>query len=86
MIGKLIPKYTIENKCGEAPKLGRTFRLWKIYWITEHLSHQILPIHSEPTMKQINPFRDLQYGGTTLGKWWFADKTLFGLILKFIFI
>lgn len=40
-------------------------------------------------INRLNPYRDLQYGGTLLGykgkNYWFSDETLLGKILKKIF-
>lgn len=83
MIGKLIPKYYIKDEIGYA-RSGKSFSFWKILYISEQLE-LIVPFHKEPMMRQINPFRDLQDGGTLLGKYWFADDTLIGKILQFIF-
>ena len=89
----MIPYYEIRDEVGRSGKfLGnislsctRFLRILTVHWSEK----QIVPFYKEPVMKQMNPFRDLQYGGTTLGikgkNFWFSDDTLVGFVLKLIY-
>jgi hypothetical protein len=84
MISKLLPTYTLTDKPGYSGKGGEIYQLGKFLYVSVQDGTQAVSFYEG--MKGINPFRDLQYGGTTIGKYWFADDTLVGRVLKWIFI
>ncbi len=89
MIGKLIPNYTFEDETGSS---GKSIYQKRISWLLSiGLSEpQRLPFHTEPRMTKINPFRDLQHGGSSIN-WkgnnlWISDKCFVGKLLRPIFL
>ncbi len=89
MIGKLIPKYTVTDEVGYSGDIAWTWgfgpRKHRLIYISKHRNKiQNLNINYKD-LGSMNPFRYLQSGGTSIGKYWISDDCLIGKIVKFIF-
>lgn len=61
----LIPNYTIEDTAGKA---GKT--LWSFHKFGIHIScstPQVIPFHTDPIIKNFNPYTDIQRGYVVFG-------------------
>lgn len=79
-----LPYYSIGDTVGRSDRYLREF--WGIH-ISDGLG--TYAVGDGELLRRFNPYRDLSYGGTTLGfrgkNYWFPDGTWIGKILKALF-
>lgn len=86
----LIPYYVISEKVGCSGRSYSFKRWWRILTVGTHLKEECPNLTIQGmTSFRFNPYRDISYGGTTLGfkgkNYWIADDCLVGKLLKYIF-